>query len=212
MAAPQQNLKKEIELLQPHCAGFHLDIMDGKFVSNIFWNDPKEVNKIIKMIKNQVWIHLMVENPDVFYDQLVLPTGSLVSFHIEQKINIDLFLKTIKEKKHKVSLAMRPKTAVGQIVPFFDVVDHILVMSVELGFSGQRFLESSFEKISELVKYRQKYNAHFEVGVDGGINKNNIKSLAELGINDVAVAAGIFGEKDSLSALDKLQKQSNFSL
>jgi ribulose-phosphate 3-epimerase len=205
MAADQSNLKKEIELLQSHCAGFHLDIMDGKFVSNRFWNDPDEVSKIVKMIKNQVWIHLMVEKPEIFYEQLELSAGSLVSFHIESNVDIFDFIKTIKEKKHRASLAMRPKTPIEQIVPFLNIVDQVLVMSVEPGFSGQRFLESSFEKITELVKYRQKYGVHFAVGVDGGVNKNNIKPLAELGINDVAIATAIFKADDHANALQKLQ-------
>jgi ribulose-phosphate 3-epimerase len=116
-----------------------------------------------------------------------------------------LLAKTIKEKKHKVSLAMRPKTAVEQVVPFFNIVDQILVMSVEPGFSGQRFLESSFEKITELVKYRQKYNAHFDIGVDGGVGSESINRLAQLRVNDVAIGSVIFGEQDHVGALQQLQ-------
>jgi ribulose-phosphate 3-epimerase len=205
MAIAQKDLAKEINLLQPHCAGFHLDVMDNIFVPNLLWNNPDEINEIVKMIKNQVWIHLMIEKPDVFYEQLVLPAGSLVSFHIESKVDVFCFAKTIKEKKHQVSLAMRPKTPVEKVLSFFDIVDQILIMSVEPGASGQTFLESSFEKISALVKYREQHNAHFSIGVDGGVSKNNIKRLAQEGVDDFAIATAIFGEQDHVVALQKLQ-------
>jgi len=205
MAAQQSNVKKEIDLLAPYCAGFHIDVMDNVFVPNVFWNNPDEVNKVIN-IAQSVWIHLMIQDPQAFYAQLNLPAGSVVSFHIELDIDIFGFAKTIREKKHKVSIAMRPKTPVSRIVPFLNIVDQVLVMSVEPGFSGQPFLESTFEKIAELSAYRQEHKAHFKIGVDGGINKKNISRLAKLGVDDCAIATAIFEKENSVAALQELQK------
>lgn len=204
MVVDKADLKKEIDSLQPFCAGFHLDVMDNIFVPNLCWNNPDEINNLVKMIKNQVWIHLMVQKPADFYEQLVLPTGSLVSFHIESDIDVFALSKIIREKKHRVSLAMRPKTAAEEIVPFLNIVDQILIMSVEPGQAGQRFLESSFEKITMLVNYREKHTMNFKIGVDGGVNKNNIDRLVELGVNDVAIATAIFDEEDHVGTLQKL--------
>lgn len=204
MVVPEQDLKKEIQLLAPHCAGFHIDIMDGIFVPNNMWYNPEQVNEIVRLAQ-KVWIHLMVQKPEPFYSQLELPHGSLVSFHIESDIDIFIFAKIIKEKKQRASMAISPKTAIKEIIPFLNVVDHVLIMSVEPGFSGQPFLEKTYEKIDELVAYRKKYKVNFDIGVDGGINKNNINSLVLQGIDDVAVGGGIFQHKDPIEALQDLR-------
>ena len=205
MIVPESDLRKEIELLAPYCTGFHLDIMDGLFVSTQHWNDAHKVNTIVKLMRS-AWLHLMVENPAVFYDQLFLPAESLVSFHIESDVDIFNFIKTIKEKNNKVSIAMRPKTPISQIFPFLNVIDQVLVMSVDPGFSGQPFLESTFDKILELVAHRKKYEMQFKIGVDGGVNKNNSNRLALQGVDDCAIASGIFGQKDHLAALQDLKR------
>jgi ribulose-phosphate 3-epimerase len=207
MVVPEQKLEKEISLLASHCAGFHIDSMDGIFVPTIFWHDAAQVNKIIKLAK-QVWIHLMIQKPDVFYDQLELPDDSLVSFHIESDVDVFSFSKIIREKKHRVSLAINPKTPISDIIPFLSVMDHVLVMSVNPGRSGQSFLENSFEKIAALVAYRKMQQQHFSIGVDGGINKNNIHLLAMQDVDDCAIASGIFNDEDHVTVLQELQKLS----
>lgn len=205
MAADQSNLKKEIEVLAPYCAGFHIDVMDNVFVPNLLWNNAHEVNGIIK-IAQSIWLHLMVENPAAFYEQLFLPIGSVVSFHIESNVDIFDFLKIIREKKHQVSIAIRPKTPISRIVPFLNIVDQVLLMSVEPGFSGQPFLESSFDRLFELVAYRNQHNAHFRIGVDGGVAQENINRLATQGADDCAIATAIFKTQDHVAALQKLQE------
>ena len=207
MVVDQSNLKKEIEQLEPYCAGFHIDVMDNTFVPNTTWN-VEQVNALVKMIKVP-WIHLMIENPKVFYEQLFLPAGSFVSFHIELDIDIFEFAKTIREKKHKVSIAIRPKTSLSRIVPFLNITDQILLMSVEPGFSGQQFLSSTFDRLTELVAYRQQHDAHFRIGLDGGITKENIKVLVEQGADDCAIATAIFKEEDHVAALQELQELAN---
>jgi ribulose-phosphate 3-epimerase len=207
MIVPAQELEKEIQLLAPYCAGFHIDIMDGIFVSNVFWYDPAQINKVVKLAK-RVWIHLMIQKPDDFYQQLDLPVGSLVSFHLESNIDVFGFAKTIREKKHRVSLAINPKTPISDIVSFLNVIDHALIMSVDPGRAGQSFLENSFEKIAELITYREKHTLHFSMGIDGGVNKNNINRLAKLDVNDCAVATDIFNDEDHMQALLELQRMS----
>jgi ribulose-phosphate 3-epimerase len=205
MAANPTDLHKEIGLLQPFCAGFHLDIMDNIFVPNEFWNNPDEVNSLVKMMRS-AWLHLMVEKPALFYENLSLPLGTLVSFHIESNVDIFSFAKTIKEKKHRVSIAIRPKTAVSEIIPFFSVADQILLMSVDPGFSGQQFLDNTYERLAELVEYRTQHNAHFRIGLDGGIAEGNIQKLVRGGGDEFAIATAIFQARDHVAALQELQK------
>jgi ribulose-phosphate 3-epimerase len=204
MVVDEVDLKKEIELLQVESAGFHIDVMDNTFVPNVTYTS-EQVNKMINWIKNP-WIHLMIDDPKAFYQQLFLPIHSLVSFHIELDIDIADLIKSIKEKKHRVSLAMRPKTSLEQAIPFFNIVDQILIMSVEPGFSGQHFLESSFEKIAALVALRKKNNAHFRIGVDGGIDRDKVTRLVELGVDDCAIATAIFKNENHIAALQELKK------
>jgi ribulose-phosphate 3-epimerase len=205
MSVALENLEDEIKLLEPYCAGFHLDVMDNKFVRNSALSIDV-VNNIAKIVHKPVWLHLMVEKPDEFYDALFLPNDSLVSFHIESEIDVAKFVKIIREKKHRPSLAISPKMPLERIVPFFQLTDQVLLMSVEPGFSGQPFLQESISRLEKLTAYRKKSDTFFSIGIDGGINKENIKMVAEKGVDDCAVASGIFKQPDHLVALHELQE------
>ncbi len=205
MSVDPANLEDEIKLLEPYCAGFHLDIMDNQFVPNKALSIDA-VNNIAKIVSKPVWIHLMVQHPEQFYMQLFLPDDSLVSFHIESEVDVNRFIKTIREKKHKPSIAIRPKTPLDLIFPFLQVVDQVLLMSVEPGFSGQPFLQESLLRLEQLNAYRKKHDNVFKIGLDGGINKNNIKKVFEKGVDDCAVASGIFQQPDHLVALHELRE------
>lgn len=202
MAADQLNLEKEIQNLKSYCAGFHLDIMDNHFVPNMTWG-VATVNAIAQ--RADVWVHLMIDKPMDFYQQLTLRPDTLVSFHIESDIDFFEIIKIIKEKKHKLSIAISPKTPISRIVPFFNIADQVLLMSVDPGFSGNPFLKSSLDRLSEIFAYRQKNNYQFRIGIDGGINKENIAMLVKMGVDDCAVGAGIFHSKDSVAALQELK-------
>lgn len=204
MAADPLCLKNEIQLLAPYCAGFHLDVMDNHFAHNITWG-ADTVNAIAQL-GNSVWVHLMVEKPDLFYDTLLLPEDSIVSFHIESDVDVFEFIKIIREKKHKVSLAISPKTPISRIVSFLGIIDQVLLMSVEPGFSGQPFLKSSLPRLDELVMYRQERGNSFRIGIDGGIDATNITTVVEKGVDDCAVATAIFQQQDHVAALQRLQE------
>ena len=205
MSVAPSNLEDEIQLLQPYCAGFHLDIMDNQFVPNRALSIDT-VNNIVKMVSKPVWVHLMVEDPERFYTQLFLSHDSLVSFHIESEVDVARFVKIIREKKHKPSITISPKTPLERMFQFCDIVDQVVLMSVDPGFSGQPFLPESISRLEQLVAYRKKNNHIFRIGIDGGINKNNIKTVAEKGVDDCAIASGIFKQPDHLVALHELQE------
>lgn len=201
MAADQLNLEKEIQNLKSYCTGFHLDVMDNHFVPNITWG-VATVNAIAQ--RADVWVHLMIDKPMDFYQQLILRAGTLVSFHIESEVDFFEIIKIIKEKKHKLSIAISPKTPISRIVPFFNIVDQVLLMSVHPGFSGQPFLMGALDRLSEVFAYRQAHNCSFRIGIDGGVNKNNIAMLIKKGIDDYAVGGGIFYRENSVVALQEL--------
>ncbi len=205
ISADPLNLQKEIELLDPHTDGYHLDVMDNHFVPNLTWG-PMIINAIAKTTRRKLWVHLMVDNPMDWDALLFIPPGSIFSFHFETKKEIPRLIKKIKEKKWEASLAINPKTPVEEIFPILGVLDQVLLMSVEPGFSGQSFLKAVMKKLDKLSAYRQTSGLNFRIGMDGGINAQNITQLAQKGVDDFAIAASIFHQADRAAALQGLKK------
>jgi ribulose-phosphate 3-epimerase len=199
------NLEHEIKKLEPHCDGFHIDVMDWHFVPNLTWG-PMFINAIAQKTTKPLFVHLMIEKSLEFLDLLALRNNDIVSFHIEESHDIKKMIKCIKEKRWRPNIAIKPKTPVEKFFPFSDMVDSILLMSVEPGFSGQHFLKSSTDRLIALTTYRTEHNLSFEIDMDGGINKENISMLVNHGVNSVAIAAGIFEHHDPVYALKELYK------
>jgi ribulose-phosphate 3-epimerase len=179
--------------------------MDNVFVPNKTQGESL-INQASQEYGFLPWVHLMIQSPLSFYQQLVLPVGSIVSFHIESQVDFFGMIKVVKEKKHQASLAISPKTPLEELMPYVHLVDQVLVMSVEPGFSGQPFLSEVVQKIECLVAYRQEGDCMFRIAVDGGIDKTNIMSLALKGVDDFAVSSGIFAQKDPRTAFCDLRK------
>ncbi len=203
ISADVLNLQKEIERLDPHCQGYHLDVMDHHFVPNLTWG-PRFINAIAKTTYKTLWVHLMVDNPQTWVNTLFLQPKSILTFHFENTKEIIHMIKHIKEKNWLASIAINPKTPVEEIFPLLNIIDQVTLMSVEPGFSGQKFLPSVISKIDSLNGYRQTSGLDFKIGLDGGINETNIKMLAEKGVDHCAIAAGIFEKDDPVEALKTL--------
>lgn len=205
MAANLLRLGEEINTLDPHCAGFHIDIMDGHFAPNITFG-PDMAHAIDAASRNPSWVHLMVDNPTFFVKKLKVKEQSLVSFHIETKINHSEAILEIKEKKYRASLAINPKTAIEKLFPFLnESIDHILIMSVEPGFSGQNFKPEVLQKIPPLIAHMQQHNLSCSIGIDGGISPAIMPLIKQYPITHVAAATSIFGCSDPIAALKNLQ-------
>lgn len=205
IAADLMNLRGEIETLDPHCNGYHIDVMDGQFVSTITWG-PLFISAIGRTTTNPLLVHLMVADPTDWIKTLTLPPNSSISFHIESGGNIIRNLERIREKRLKPIIAINPKTPIETIFPYLDIIDSILLMSVEPGFSGQTFLPEVMEKIKPLLGSRQTNGTTFSIGMDGGINKENIRDLAQHGVDWFAVGSAIFAQPNQVKALEELKK------
>jgi len=205
ISADLLNLEKTIKNLDPYCAGYHLDVMDNHFVPNLTWG-PAFINAINKSTTKQIWVHLMVDDAESMIRSMQLKPGSTLSFHIETKQEKSKLIDHIKEKKWKPSIAVSPKTDISQTFPFLPLIDQVLIMSVEPGFSGQAFMPSVLDKVSTLVQYRNEHSLSFSIAMDGGISKDNIAQLAQLGVEEFAVATAVFGAKDSVNALQELEE------
>lgn len=185
--------------------------MDNHFVPNLTWGH-QFTNAIASKSKHPImWVHLMVTDPGSFLGRFNIRPDSIVSFHLEVNIDVLQMINEIKLKGWRPGIAVKPKTAIEDVFPFLDVVDHVLVMSVEPGFSGQDFIKDSVEKIKALDTYRKETGRKVTIGIDGGITQDNIEQLVQLGVQDFAAASAIFNKYskpvEALQALNKRIKK-----
>ncbi len=166
---------------------FHIDVMDGEFVNN-YQMPPREVREITSYAKKPLDIHLMVENPIEYIEELQNLNVEYITFHIEVLHNIEELINKCKELNYKVGLAIKPNTNINELKPYLKYIDLILVMSVEPGFGGQKFIENTIARIEKIRKMLIKNKCeNILIEVDGGINDTNIKSLIDTKV-DIAVS------------------------
>jgi ribulose-phosphate 3-epimerase len=199
------SLRSVLKLLDPHCHGYHIDIMDDHFVPNLTFG-PAFIKAIRRETILPLHVHLMVDNIFDWVGRILLKKDDLFIFHIEAVLEEDVvdLVESIKGTGCKVGIAINPETSIDILSSYLHLLDHILVMSVNPGFSGQPFLPSVIEKVTALTTKREEYNVNFTIGMDGGIGPENIKMLAEKGVEQVGAASSIFGESDSVLAIKKL--------
>ncbi len=199
------NLRRVIELLDPHCDGYHLDVMDNHFVPNLTWG-TQFINAIARETSKPLLVHLMVDDPTNWIKKLSLNPHSTISMHIESKGQVRRNIEQIRERNIHPNLAVNPNTEIQAIFPYLDAIDSVLIMSVKPGFSGQSFIKGTEEKLKPLIATRQTQGLNFSIGMDGGINKENIKDLANQGVELFGIASAIFDQPNYVKALNDLQK------
>lgn len=201
-------LKTIFTELNPLCAGYHIDVMDGEFVPHTMGN-PELINSIDKATDHPLWVHLMVKNPRNFIDKLTIKPNSIIAFHYEvvKKEDIIDLAEYIEHKNWRPSLAINPKTPVEDIFYLCHEIDHITLMSVEPGAAGQTFLPNTFKKVEKLNIYRIAEEFSLTIAVDGGVTIENSIKLKKIGANAIAVCSTIFNADNPKEALEKLQKR-----
>jgi ribulose-phosphate 3-epimerase len=201
-----QELKAIFKELNPHCQGYHIDIMDGQFVPATM-GSIELTNQIAQLTDKPLWVHLMVKNPVDWVSKLKLKPKSIVSAHYKAlSSSMDQFIAQAKEQKLEPSLAISPAVTVQEILPLCRQFEHILVMSVEPGKKGQSFLPDTLSKITELVNYRSQQEICLSITVDGGVNSSNIGQLESLSVSCVAVTSAIFNAPDPVKLLENLKQ------
>jgi ribulose-phosphate 3-epimerase len=205
IAANQLSLQHTLDSLDTYVDGYHLDIMDNRFVPNLTWGHGM-INAIAAHTTRQLWVHLMVDNPDSWVSQLGLPQESIVTFHIESSTNPLRIIHAIQRKEWYASVALNPRTPLDPIIPLLPQLDQVLIMSVEPGFSGQRFIENSMARVETIAQHKNAHNLALRIGIDGGVNRKNIARLASAGAQDFAVGAAIFKAHEAAQALEELRK------
>ena len=205
LSIERSTLAHVIKTFDPHCSGYHIDIMDGAFVPTTT-EGVSLVNFIAETsMRPQQWVHLMVDYPQLFVKTLLMAGGSYFTFHFESKCESSDMITSIREKNWRPSIAIKPKTAVEKIFPLANALDQILIMSVEPGYAGQQFLKESVQKVQKLAAYRATAHLPFRIAIDGGVDATNIQMLAQAGVDDFAVSSAIFAKNDPIKALQELQ-------
>lgn len=177
------------------CDYIHLDVMDGKFVSN----QTLEFNKLKYYFENNkkpLDIHLMVKDVKLYTDLYSLLNPEFITFHLEIGNTLEL-INYVKEKGIKVGLSIKPDTKVTELIPYINLIDMILIMSVEPGKGGQEFKSSVLSKIQEI----RNLNNEIVISVDGGINKDNIHLIN----TDIVVVGSYITSGDSIKLIDELK-------
>ncbi len=192
LAADFSMLKEEISKVEYFKDSWvHLDIMDNHFVPNLTFG-PCVAKGIRKLTDHFLDTHLMVENPEKIVKPFADIPVQLITFHYEETRFPFRLINLIKSLGSKVGISINPSTPFEVLVPFLKYVDLLLIMSVEPGFAGQRFIESSYDKIKAASKIRKEQNLNFLIEVDGGINETNIKNIIEIGANVVVLGSYFF--------------------
>jgi ribulose-phosphate 3-epimerase len=183
----------------------HVDVMDGHFVPNISIGIPV-VESLRKATQLPLDVHLMIEQPEEYIHDFVKAGANRVLVHQEATVHLDRALAMIRELGAEAGAAINPATPVAMLTEVLDKVDTVLVMSVNPGFGGQRFIPGAFEKIRQLDQWRARYNLGFRIEVDGGVDAENAAELAQAGANTLVAGTSIFHTPDAAAAARQLRK------
>ena len=181
----------------------HLDIMDDKFVNNKSFT-VSEIKKFNDISKKSFDVHLMVKNPIKYINDLALLNVNTISFHYEAVKNLDEVINLIKNYGIKVGIAINPKTDINVLIPYLNMIDIVLVMSVEPGYSGQAFIESTYNKVEKLKELIINNNSKSLIEVDGGVNIENAPILKEKGTDIIVSASYIQNNLENINELIEL--------
>jgi len=179
----------------------HLDVMDGTFVPNISFGIPviKSVRKYTDMVFD---VHLMIVEPEKYIEEFRKAGADIITFHVEATRYPAEVIQQIKATGAKAGIVINPRTPVEVVYPFLKDVDMVLVMTVEPGFGGQKFMTQHLSKIKQLAAWKEELGLDYDIEVDGGINMGNAREVAEAGATVVVAGSAVF-EKEDIGAAAK---------
>ena len=203
------NIEKVIlDLNKSKAEYIHFDVMDGDFVPNLTFG-PKFISNVRKFSNKVFDVHLMINRVEKFLDDYVEAGADIISFHLEIKENIENIIKKIKKKGVKCGLAIKPNTPWSEIQPYLQYIDQIIIMTVEPGFGGQKFMYDQIDKIKNISSHIKLNSLNIDIEIDGGISFETGKICVEAGANILVAGSFLFNQGDLISATNVLSDKFN---
>lgn len=195
----------EIERMDRAGADYmHLDVMDGDFVPNLTFGAP-----VIKAVRGYTKVpfdvHLMISNPLRYIDDFADAGADIITFHIESKSPVEQTIEKIKSRNIKAGLVIKPNTMAEAVFPYLEMLDWVLVMTVEPGFGGQKFMAQHLDKVRKIKAQAKKINKEITLEIDGGVGEGNIKEAFDAGVGVCVAGTSVFKAPDSAQAIANLK-------
>ncbi len=205
LSADFLHLGEQIEMMNRSQADwFHLDIMDGVFVPNISFGFSI-ISQIKSLARRPLDVHLMIIDPDRYLERFAKAGADILTVHYEACTHLNRTVSQIKSLGMKAGVSINPHIAVELLQDILPFVDLVLVMSVNPGFGGQKFIENSYKKIRRLSHMRQIMGLDFLIEVDGGVSPANAKQLVEAGADVLVAGSAIFGAENPLKVIEQMK-------
>ena len=198
------NLYSEIEMVNNSEANwFHIDVMDGVFVPNISFGTP--IMKVLKEnAKKTLDVHLMIVNPDNYIENFAELGADILTVHYEACNHLHRTVQRIKDLKMKAGVAINPHTPISTLKSIIKDLDLVCLMSVNPGFGGQSFIESTYDKVKELKSLINEQNSNAIIEIDGGVNSQNAKKLIDCGANALVAGSFVFKSENPTQTISEL--------
>jgi ribulose-phosphate 3-epimerase len=206
LAADFANLQRDVEMLNRSEGDWmHVDIMDGRFVPNISFGFP--VMKAVKQYaKKPLDVHLMIVEPEKYVKDFADAGAYSITVHYEVSPNLHRTVQLIKELGCKACVAINPHTTVSVLDDIILDLDMVLIMSVNPGFGGQKFIPNTYKKLADIKALKRRYNPELLIEVDGGVDATNAAKLVEAGADVLVAGNSVFSAKDPLAVIAELKK------
>lgn len=209
LSADFSKLGEEISTIEKAGADIiHVDVMDGHFVPNISYG-AVVMKSLLGKTKMPFDVHLMIENVDRYIDEFVTENTEYITVHQEVCMHLHRTIDHIKSKGIKAGVSINPATPISSLENILEYVDLVLVMSVNPGFGGQKFIESSLEKIRKLKRIREENRYNFVIEVDGGVNLENGRKLVKTGADILVAGSSVFAADDVVKRVEKFKEMLN---
>ena len=205
LAADFLHLSKDVDIVNEHADIFHLDIMDGTFVPNISFGFPV-VEAIAKEARKPMDVHLMIVHPEKYVERFAKAGASMISFHYEAALEeSDTVIDLIHSFNVKAGIVINPDCPVEKIFPYLGKVDYVLLMSVFAGFGGQKFIETTYDRVKAVKKELKRIGSKAMIEVDGGVSPQNAGKLGKAGVDILVAGSAVFRAEDPAAAVAALR-------